>query len=118
MRHGNIIDDESRARTERIFHLPGPPWETIDRYVRNSPIFSAPKIDAPVLLFHGDQDYVPLTQAEEMFSALRALGKSVELVRYWGEGHVFQSPANIADLWERIAIWLVECRRERGIRPE
>lgn len=118
LRYGDIVDDDSRARTERIFHLAGPPWEMVNRYIRNSPLFSATKIDAPVLLFHGDQDYVPLTQAEEMFSALRALGKSVELVRYWGEGHVFQSPANIADLWERIAIWLVECRRERGIRPE
>jgi dipeptidyl aminopeptidase/acylaminoacyl peptidase len=29
-------------------------------------------------------------------------GKDVQLVRYWGEGHIYSSPGNIADMWNRI----------------
>lgn len=30
-------------------------------------------------------------------------------VRYWGEGHVIDSPANIRDMWRRIFSWIDEC---------
>ncbi|MBX3639363.1 MAG: S9 family peptidase [Nitrosomonas sp.] len=91
---------------ERLWHFPGPPWVYLERYVRNSPVFAVQKISAPLLLFHGDQDYVPIAQSEEMFSALRRAGKKTEFVRYWGEGHVLTSPANIQDAWSRIFDWL------------
>ena len=32
-------------------------------------------------------------------------GKRAEFVRYWGEGHVLESPANIRDMWQRIFAW-------------
>ncbi|UUX49990.1 prolyl oligopeptidase family serine peptidase [Nisaea acidiphila] len=90
----------------RNWHLPGPPWDHPEIYIRNSPLFSAHRITAPLLLFHGDLDYVPITQSEEMFSALHRLGREVEFVRYWGEDHVYESPANIRDAWQRIFAWL------------
>ncbi len=61
---------------------------------------------APVLTIRGDQDYVEIGQSEQMFAALRSLGKPAELVRYWGEGHVLESPTNISDAWERVIAWL------------
>lgn len=91
---------------ERLWHFPGPPWEYLERYVRNSPVFAVHKVSAPLLMFHGDQDYVPIAQSEEMFSALRRAGKKTEFVRYWGEGHVLTNPANIQDAWSRIFDWL------------
>jgi dipeptidyl aminopeptidase/acylaminoacyl peptidase len=30
----------------------------------------------------------------------------VEFVRYLGEQHTFESPANILDMWDRIFKWL------------
>jgi len=40
-----------------------------------------------------------------MFTALYRLNKDAVLVRYWGEGHVLTSPANIQDYWHRIFDW-------------
>ncbi|MBD8665629.1 S9 family peptidase [Rhizobium sp. CFBP 8752] len=105
-RHGEYVDTDGLASMSRIFGLSRPPWEILDRYVRNSPVFSAASIEAPVMLIHGDQDYVSITQAEEMFTALRTLGKPVEFVRYWGEGHVFESPANVKDMWSHLYAWI------------
>lgn len=106
LRHMGLCEDGRQAMMEDNYHLPGPPWRMPERYRRNSPLFSVEAIDAPVLLLHGDQDYVEIGQSEQMFGALRALGKRAEFVRYWGEGHVLESPANIRDAWERIIAWL------------
>ena len=84
------------------------PWEDPDRYVRNSPLFAAGSIETPLLVIQGDMDYVPMGQGEQLFSALYRQGKRARFVRYWGEGHVLQSPANIRDLWERILVWFDE----------
>lgn len=83
----------------------GPPWQDAQRYVRNSPLLQADRVETPLLIIQGDMDYVPLQQGEQFFSALYRQGKRARLVRYWGEGHVFQSPANIRNMWEEIYGW-------------
>ncbi|HEY0310956.1 MAG TPA: prolyl oligopeptidase family serine peptidase [Allosphingosinicella sp.] len=89
--------------------LGSPPWKDAARYLRNSPFFGVERVHAPVLLIHGDVDYVPVHIAERMFSALHRAGKDAKLIRYVGEGHVLWSPANIRDQWKRIDDFL---RRE------
>ena len=83
-----------------------PPWRDLDRYVRNSPLFQVDKITAPVLLVNSDLDYISPGQAEEMFSALYRLNKDAVLLTYYGEGHVFASPANIRDLMTTSLDWV------------
>jgi dipeptidyl aminopeptidase/acylaminoacyl peptidase len=83
-----------------------PPAKDIERYARNSPVFSADKITAPVLMIHGDLDFVPLAQSEEMFSALYRQRKDAVLVTLWGEGHTATSPANIRRMYDWILWWL------------
>ena len=82
-----------------------PPWQDAQRYVRNSPLFHAERAQTPLLIVQGDMDYVPIQQGEQFFTALYRQGKRARFVRYWGEGHVFQSPANIRDMWEKIYGW-------------
>ncbi|TDH36292.1 S9 family peptidase [Pseudohoeflea suaedae] len=106
LRFDAIVDDSRAPGMSSNYHLKCPPWERLDSYLRNSPLFSVEQISAPLLIIHGDQDYVEIGQSEQMFAALRSLGKPAEFVRYWGEGHVFESPANIRDAWERIILWL------------
>ncbi len=84
------------------------PWQDPERYVRNSPLFAAGDVQTPLLIIQGDMDYVPLQQGEQFFSALYRQGKRARFVRYWGEGHVFQSPANIQDMWQQIFGWFDE----------
>jgi hypothetical protein len=58
------------------------------------------------MIVQGDLDYVAIQQGEEFFNSLYRQGKRAEFVRYWGEGHVLESPANIRDMWRRIEAWL------------
>ena len=83
----------------------GPPWRDPERYLRNSPIMHVEKVETPIMLIHGDRDYVPITQPEEFFTALNRLNKDVVFVRYIGEDHILNSPANIRDMWNRIFAW-------------
>jgi dipeptidyl aminopeptidase/acylaminoacyl peptidase len=63
-------------------------WEAPQRYVENSPIFWADKVETPLLMMHNDRDHaVPWTQGIEMFVALRRLGTPAWLVNYTGEVH-------------------------------
>jgi len=82
------------------------PWRDAERYLRNSPLLYADRIETPLLIIQGDLDYVPIQQGEELFTALYRQGKRARFVRYWGEGHLLNSPANIRDMWERIFAWL------------
>lgn len=92
--------EESQGR------MRAPPWAAPDRYVRNSPLFAADRITAPVLLVHGDRDLLPSTQSEIMFSALWRQNKDARLLTYWGEGHHLWSPDNIRDLYTEIVRFL------------
>ena len=83
-----------------------PPWKDLGRYMRNSPILYVDRVETPVMIVQGDLDYVAIQQGEEFFNSLYRQGKRAEFVRYWGEGHVLESPANIRDMWKRVEAWL------------
>jgi len=74
------------------------PWNRKDIYVDRSPLFSAEKIKAPMLLIHGtsDDNVVP-TESEQMFTALRMLGREAELVRVQGENHGINSRPSVEE---------------------
>lgn len=82
------------------------PWQDPQRYIANSPLFHAHKVETPLLLIHGEFDFVNVAEPEQMYYALYRQGKDVQFLRYWGEGHNINSPANIRDMWERIFAWL------------
>ncbi len=64
------------------------PWNRPDIYVGQSPLFHADKIKTPLLLLHGDSDTnVPPGESIQMFTALKILGRPVELVMVKGEDH-------------------------------
>jgi dipeptidyl aminopeptidase/acylaminoacyl peptidase len=88
--------------------MAGSPWAEPDRYRNNSAVFGAAKVETPVMLIHGDSDFVPVQQAEEFFTALYRQDKRALFVRYQGEGHTISSRANVLDLWGRIESWLSE----------
>lgn len=87
-------------------NLGASPSRNVDRYARNSPALHADQITAPVLMIHGDLDFVPLAQGEEMFSALYRQDKDAVLITLWGEGHEATSPANIRKMYAWILWWL------------
>jgi dipeptidyl aminopeptidase/acylaminoacyl peptidase len=85
-----------------------PPWSDLGRYLRNSPIQYVHRVQTPLFIAQGDMDFIPLQQGEQFFTSLYRQGKRAQFVRYWGEGHVLESPANIRDLWSRVLAWFDE----------
>lgn len=88
--------------------LLGPPWRQSDRYLRNSPLFQADKITTPMMLIHGDQDFVGLGQAQAMFNALYRQDKDATLLTLFGERHLPSSPANIRAIYAEVLPWLAD----------
>jgi len=63
-------------------------WEKPVRYIENSPIFFADKVQTPLLMMHNDGDgAVPWYQGIEYFMALRRLNKPVWMLNYNNQGH-------------------------------
>ena len=62
--------------------------EDPEPYRRQSPITYVKDIVMPLLILHSENDLrCPISQAEELFVALRMLRRDVEFVRFPGEGH-------------------------------
>jgi dipeptidyl aminopeptidase/acylaminoacyl peptidase len=96
-----------------VMGLGGPPWAEPDRYRANSPIHLADKVTTPLMLIHGELDFIPIQQAEEFFTALFRQDKRAALVRYAGENHTIAGRANVLDMWRRIEAWLAETMSPR-----
>jgi dipeptidyl aminopeptidase/acylaminoacyl peptidase len=81
------------------------PWNRKDVYVDRSPLFQADRITSPLLLIHGtdDTNVVP-TESEQMFTALRMLGREAELVRVKGENHGINSRPSVEQLRDAVML--------------
>ncbi|MFN4180664.1 MAG: alpha/beta hydrolase family protein, partial [Armatimonadota bacterium] len=82
------------------------PWEAPELYLERSPFTHAHKIKAPLLLLHGESDKNTfISNSQELFTALKKLGRTVEFIRYPREGHGFREPNHLVDVMERILRW-------------
>lgn len=64
------------------------PWNAPDLYTRQSPLYNADKVTTPILLLHGNKDTnVPTSESRQLFTALKVLGKQVELIEFDGQDH-------------------------------
>ncbi|GGL18052.1 prolyl oligopeptidase family serine peptidase [Caulobacter rhizosphaerae] len=88
--------------------LKGPPWRDPERYRRNSPLFQADRVTTPIMLIHGDQDYVALAQGQAMFNALYRQNKDATLLTLFGERHLPASPANLRAIYAEVLPWLAD----------
>lgn len=90
----------------------GRPWadeETALRYLRMSPLHYVQNIKTPLLIVHSEEDHrCPVSQAEELFTALKILKREVEFVRFEGESHGLSRggrPQNRLERLKRIGDW-------------
>ncbi|MGD9701616.1 MAG: alpha/beta fold hydrolase [Acidimicrobiia bacterium] len=86
----NLLSEEWNSDIATMFRVEHGPRhvDDPDEYLRMSPITFVRDISTPILILHSEDDLrCPITQAEELFVALRQLGKEVEFVRFPAEGH-------------------------------
>jgi len=85
----------------------GPPWKNFDAWRRVSfPFLHADRIVTPTLFLCGQEDFnVPLLNSEQMYQALRSLGRETQLVIYPGQYHGITKPSYQRDRLERYLAW-------------
>jgi dipeptidyl aminopeptidase/acylaminoacyl peptidase len=103
------------------FHLTSEVWwydkailsgewhDAASQYAERSPVMHAHHARTPTLILQGADDRcTPVSQAEELFSALAEAGVDVELVVYPREGHVPVERAHALDAINRTQAWFDE----------
>ncbi len=64
------------------------PWDDLPRYMRSSPIAYVKNMHAPLLIIHSENDMrCNIEQSEQLFAALKYLGREVLFVRFEGQSH-------------------------------
>jgi len=73
-------------------------WEYPERYIENSPVFFADRINTPLLIQFGDEDEaVPWYQGIELYLAMRRLEKDCVFLQYLKEPHHLKKYPNKLD---------------------
>jgi dipeptidyl aminopeptidase/acylaminoacyl peptidase len=71
-----------------LANYPSRPWNDMAFYQRFSTITNVEKIVTPLLIEHQEEDYrCPMEQAEQLYTALKVLRRTVEFVRYPESSH-------------------------------
>ena len=71
-----------------INHWEGAPWQTPERHAFHSPITYVTQIHTPLLIIHSEQDWrCPISEAEQLFAALKWLRRDTEFLRFDGSNH-------------------------------
>ena len=84
----------------------GHPWANRTAWEHVSPFYRVSNITTPTLFMGGELDWnVPILGGEQMYQAMKALGRPTELVVYPGEYHEFKTPTHIKDRLERYLAW-------------
>ncbi len=107
----NLVSEEWESDISTAFiaehgvsHLDAP-----EEYQRLSPISGVRNIDKPMLLIHSENDWrCPIGQAEELWVALKLLGREVDFYRFPGENHELSrsgSPVHRVQRGEIILDW-------------
>jgi dipeptidyl aminopeptidase/acylaminoacyl peptidase len=98
------------------------PFDDIAKAWQQSPLAYVRNINTPLVLEHQDQDYrVPVSEAEQLYAALKRLKKEVTLIRYPREGHEMSragEPRHRVDRLNRMTGWFDGYCMTKGRRPQ
>jgi len=84
----------------------GRPWENRTVWDKLSPFYNVAKITTPTLFMGGAIDWnVPIIGGEQMYQAMKSLGRQTELVVYPDEYHEFKTPSHRKDRLIRQMAW-------------
>jgi dipeptidyl aminopeptidase/acylaminoacyl peptidase len=104
----NLVSFYATSLYQDLIHAEfgGFPWDDYDLLWRWSPLRYVKQAQTPTLFIHGEQDNdVHITQAEEMYMALRRRGVETVMVRYPREGHGLREADHRVDALERTLAW-------------
>jgi dipeptidyl aminopeptidase/acylaminoacyl peptidase len=112
--HAGVYDLRSEAgATDELWftkwEFKGFPWENPDMYERWSPSNFVKEFKTPTLVTLGELDYrVPMSQGEQLFTALQQQRVPSKLIQFPDEGHWILKPQNSALWYSSVIGWLNE----------
>jgi len=84
----------------------GTPWDHKALWDKLSPFYRVKDITTPTMFMGGEIDWnVPILGGEQMYQAMKSLGRETGLVVYPGEYHEFTVPSHIRDRLLRYLAW-------------
>jgi dipeptidyl aminopeptidase/acylaminoacyl peptidase len=105
----NMLTEEWTSDIASFFRTEMGPTHVDDpsEYVRMSPVHQVRDITVPMLLIHSEQDLrCPISQAEELWVAMKLLGKDVTFYRFPGETHELTRSGSPVHRVQRAALLL------------
>jgi dipeptidyl aminopeptidase/acylaminoacyl peptidase len=76
------------AYLKGYWEFPGDPWDSPQFYWERSPLAYVKNITTPLLILHSENDLrCPISEGEQLFTALRKQGKEVAFARFPNESH-------------------------------
>lgn len=94
----------------------GLPWRNREVWDRVSAFWKVEKITTPTLWMCGEKDWnVPAVNSEQMYQAMKRLGRDTEMVIYPGEHHGISKPSYQLDRLNRFLAWYE--RWVKGVAP-
>jgi dipeptidyl aminopeptidase/acylaminoacyl peptidase len=89
-----------------LVHWNRPFYTNMNLYWERSPLSHVDECRTPLLILHGEKDArVPVGQGQELYTALRLLGRDVEFVRYPREEHGLKEAPHQLDALNRSLAW-------------
>ena len=84
----------------------GPPWKNRDLWDSISPFMDVENITTPTLFIGGEKDWnQPIIHSEQMYQAMKQLGREASLVVYPDAHHGIRRPVYQQDLLRRFVAW-------------
>ncbi|MBC7923254.1 MAG: S9 family peptidase [Ferruginibacter sp.] len=81
-------------------------WDRPEVYTKHSAMFHVKGVRTPTQIIHGEADVrVPLSQGQELYTALKRLGVKTEMIVYPRTPHGPQEPKFIEDIGQRTLGW-------------
>lgn len=104
----NLVSFYSTSLYQDLIHAEfgGFPWDNFEVLWQWSPLRYVRQVQTPTMFIHGELDNdVHITQAEEMYMALKRRNVETVFVRYPREGHGLREPKHRIDALERTIAW-------------
>lgn len=93
----------------------GLPWENREMWEEMEPFNRVENITTPTLILCGEKDWnVPVINSEQLYMALKRLGRITELVVYPGEFHGIGTPSYVKDKYTRYLDWFAKYVKGEG----
>ena len=92
------------------YRFEGQPWENIEGYMRLSPVSLVGNIETPTLVMVGTSDLrTPLSEAKQLYSALKIRGIDTALVEVPGAPHnIAGTPSQLITKIDHILAWFAK----------